>query len=405
MFSNPAYLFALTGLTIPVVIHFLSRKEGKIIKLGSVRHVVETSTQQFKGFKLNEIILLVLRCALITVFSLLLSGLRCSTQSKEKWTIVEKGLERIPHLHSVLDSLKNDGYSLHLLARGFPDLSDSNRHSVEINYWQLVEDLKINNLSEAIVFSKNNIRYFNGMRSALPINIRWISQPLPPANFAVRAVRCSADSASLRTGHTASDKTYFITEKINVKESPIAITPQDTIKIALVSDDEFDYDRKIIRAALLTLEKFFPIKMIVKESDPSKVSSSSTDWCVWISSQKTERINAKKIIQIDPQASCDLIVQTEPNHWVITKRLNQEVALLNNLTTHLATLMLSEKNLQEKISINDRRMLSDSLAWSRPEGGKDIQAANQYQPACRNLIILLFALLIIERIIAYQKNQ
>src|SRR5258707_10816615 len=127
MFGNPAYLFALAGLVIPVVIHFLSRKEGKVIKLGSVRHVVETSTQQFKGIKLNEIILLLLRCAMVTVFSLLLSGLRCSYQGKEKWTIVEKGLAGLPHLQSVLDSLKNDGYSLRLLANGFPDLKDSSQ--------------------------------------------------------------------------------------------------------------------------------------------------------------------------------------------------------------------------------------------------------------------------------------
>src|SRR6267142_2645375 len=182
MFSNPSYLFALTGLVIPVVIHFLSRKEGKVIKLGSVRHVVETSTQQFKGIKLNEIILLMLRCAMITVFSLLLSGLRCSTQDQEKWALVEKDLASLPHLNSALDSLKNDGYSLHLLTRGFPDLKDSSENSEEINYWQLTEDLKTKNLSEAIVFSKNNIDHFKGKRVALPANVRWISQPLPSIN-------------------------------------------------------------------------------------------------------------------------------------------------------------------------------------------------------------------------------
>src|SRR6478609_8113003 len=107
MFNNPLYLFALAGLAIPIAIHLLSRKEGKVIKLGSVRHVVETSTQQFKGIKLNELVLLALRCTMIIVFSLLLSGLQCTSRSNEKWVIVEKELHGFPNLSSILDSLED----------------------------------------------------------------------------------------------------------------------------------------------------------------------------------------------------------------------------------------------------------------------------------------------------------
>ncbi len=405
MFGNPAYFFALAGLAIPVVIHFLSRKEGKVIKLGSVRHVIETSTQQFKGIKLNEIILLMLRCAMIIVFCLLLSGLRCSTQGKEKWAIVEKGFEGLPNLNSVLDSLKSEGYSLHVLAKGFPDLKDSGENSLEINYWQLVEELKMKNLSEVVVFSKNNITHFKGMRSALPANVRWISQALPPFDFTVSAIRFNNDSVSLRKGHSASDKTYFTTEKISVKESPMAITPEDTIKILLISDAEFSYDHKIIKTAIQTIEKFFTIKIILTESNPSKISSSSADWCIWLSFQKMDKIEAKKIIRFNDQSSSELLVQEGSNQWVITKRLNQEVALQNNLATQLATLLLPENNLLVMITGNDRRMVSDSLAWSPIENAKEIQASINGAPADQYLIILLLALLIIERMISYKRNQ
>src|SRR5882672_1850538 len=113
MFNNPLYLFALAGLTIPVAIHLLSRKEGKIIKLGSIRHVTETSTQQFKGIKLNEILLLLLRSSMIVVLSLLLSGLQCTSTTTSKWALVETGLEKIQPLAVMLDSLANAGYELH----------------------------------------------------------------------------------------------------------------------------------------------------------------------------------------------------------------------------------------------------------------------------------------------------
>jgi hypothetical protein len=346
-----------------------------------------------------------LRCAMLIVFSLLLSGLQCANQRTNKWVIIEKGLEQLPHLHSILDSLEKDGYTLHLLAKGFADLKDSSRGNSEINYWQLVEELKQKNLAEAIVFSKNNIENFKGIRAALPANVRWISQPLPPFDFPLKAIHHGRDSAFMLMGHTNIAKTYFSTKKISTNASPIAITPQDTIKIVLVSDADYNYDRKIIKAALLAIEKFTATKILLTEAELSKAISSSTDWCVRLSSKKPEEINAKNIIQIDPQTSNDLIVQTNFNHWAITKRLNQEIALHNNLTMQLAILLLPEKRLEQKISSLDRRMVSDSVAWSHLDGAKEIQASLQNEPANRNLIILLLALLIVERILAYKRNQ
>ncbi|MBP9924506.1 MAG: BatA domain-containing protein, partial [Cyclobacteriaceae bacterium] len=67
-FAQPIFLWALTALAIPIGIHLLSRKEGKVVKMGSLRHLRETSTQQFKGIKLNELLLLALRCLLIILF-------------------------------------------------------------------------------------------------------------------------------------------------------------------------------------------------------------------------------------------------------------------------------------------------------------------------------------------------
>src|SRR6185369_2790004 len=147
MLANPIFLWSLLGLSIPIGIHLLSRKEGKIIRIGSLRHIQETSTQQFKGIRLNEVLLLALRCIMIILFSLLLSGLQCTNEGKEKWVIVERGLENIPSIKIILDSLKKDGYEQHQLAEGFPINVDS---TSEINYWKLAEQLRAVNLSRGI---------------------------------------------------------------------------------------------------------------------------------------------------------------------------------------------------------------------------------------------------------------
>jgi len=72
-FKQPILLWALAGLIVPLAIHLLSRKEGQVIRLGSLRHLRETSTQQFRGIKLNEILLLALRSLLVILFVLLIN--------------------------------------------------------------------------------------------------------------------------------------------------------------------------------------------------------------------------------------------------------------------------------------------------------------------------------------------
>src|SRR5690349_13991138 len=101
-FSNPIWLWALTGISIPIAIHLLSRKEGKVIRIGSLRHLQETSTQQFKGIRLNELALLALRCLLIILFVMILSGLSLhwTNSNKVSWVLVEKGLENTPEVKS-----------------------------------------------------------------------------------------------------------------------------------------------------------------------------------------------------------------------------------------------------------------------------------------------------------------
>ena len=123
---NPIWLWGLSGLLIPIGIHLLSRREGKIIKIGSIRHLEETNSKQFKSIRLNELVLLLLRCLIITILVLFLSGFHFQTLEKSgKWLMVESGLERDDQLSVLIDSLKRNGFEIKRLTRGFPDLNDS----------------------------------------------------------------------------------------------------------------------------------------------------------------------------------------------------------------------------------------------------------------------------------------
>jgi hypothetical protein len=140
---NPIWLWGLAGLLIPIGIHLLSRREGKIIKIGSIRHIEETNSKQFKSIRLNELVLLLLRCLIITILVLFLSGFHFQTLEKSgKWLIVESGLERDDQLSALIDSLRRNSFEIKRLTNGFPDLSDNPYDTTKINYWNLLEKLR-----------------------------------------------------------------------------------------------------------------------------------------------------------------------------------------------------------------------------------------------------------------------
>lgn len=399
--ANPIFLWSLLGLAVPVAIHMLSRKEGKVIRLGSVRHVQETSTQQFKGIKLNEILLLLLRCSTIVVFSLLLSGLQCTGISNQKWVVVERGLENNASIKSVFDSLEKDGYEKHQLSNGFPSIG--NDASPEVNYWNLAEQLVEKNLTSAVVFASNRIENFKGKRIALPPKIKWISVPSEKIDFPIQTVRLSQDSIFVRTGSSSAEETSFISQRTNSAPQSISISDPDSIRIALFSDDSHTYDREILIAALKAVETSFPVRMKIKEYNSSSFFSSTSDWCIWLSNKKIPKASAFKIVQMQPGNSNDLITHSRANRWNITKRLNEGIALKENLTLQLAQLIIPSTQLQEIASKNDRRMMPDSLAWSSSESVKS--AGFFTSSADRFLMICLLLLLLMERIIAYKRNQ
>ncbi|SRR5258706_1950491 len=400
--ANPIFLWSLWGLSIPIVIHLLSRKEGKIIRIGSIRHIQETSTQQFKGVKLNEILLLILRCAMIIVFSLLLSGLQCTGIQKEKWVVVERSLENQPSIKTILDSLQKEGYEKHYLEESFPAISADTIS--EINYWKLASQLAAKNLSGVVVFASNRLESFKGKRIALPSTIKWISAPLPEIDYPLHVIELNKDSIVLRIGHFNADETYFQSEKTDALSQSIPISLPDSIRILIISDDSYSYDRTMVVASLKAIEKTFLVKLKIVESNPSNFSPSNVDWCFWLSNVKIPENTSLQLISIRSKKSNYLLIHSKLKEWELTRRLNEEVALDANLTLHLAELIIPAKHLNEIASAKDRRMLPDSMAWAqvdleKPENPILSSSADSI------LLILLLIILFVERIIAYNRNQ
>jgi len=398
-FANPVFLWSLLGLAVPVAIHFLSRKEGKIIKLGSLRHVQETSTQQFRGIRLNEILLLMLRCACVIIFSFLLSGFYLPGR-KGKWVLAERGTENIKSVQAALDSLEAQGYEFRNLTNNFPSSQVSD--SPKVNYWSLIKKLEEQNLEDVIIFSFGKMKDFMGMQHAIPAHIQIIPVEPGERNFLVEAVQ-EGDSTNLRTGVSNSRITTFQSRKVRIAPDSIEVKQARQVKITLVHDRAHLHEKQILLAAVRALDKTVPISFLVQEAEPAQLSPAHpTGWLFWLKDENVPQTNAK-ILRWNPQLSDDLILQTGNNEWSLTQLLHRENAIEKKLTTALALLLTHDPALQNLATSNDQRTLPEAIAWSR-EGDKTLAALS---PSTQNsfLIILFLLILAVERYLSFIKNQ
>jgi hypothetical protein len=402
-FTQPILLWALTGLAVPLAIHLLSRKEGQVIRLGSLRHLRETSTQQFRGIKLNEILLLVLRSLLVILFVLLISGLHWNSFGDKRWIVVEKGIEEIPTAKKLIDSLEAQGFERHVLQNGFPLKYTTSTKSG--NNWHLIESLQQQELTQAFVLSQSRAEDFKGVRRAISSNIQWITFAAEPHEFIAEAIQQTAGRILVRKGFSNSAYTRFETVQANTSlPDSIAIKELPVVSVTLVSDADFETDKLIIKASLDAIAKTLPINISLQEAAPETFSESSSDWLIWLSEKSFVASDSVKVITSRLHASPYMVEQVSENQWELTRRLTIERAREENFTLQLATLLTDEREKWSQIAHHDRRTLPDSILFA----GKSVPAkveAGVVPPLNKYLIFLLILILLIERGVAYHRNQ
>ena len=403
-FSHPIFLWALTGLSIPLAIHLLSRKEGKVIRMGSLRHLRETSTQQFKGIKLNETLLLVLRSLLIILFVLLISGLHWKDDGK-KWLLVEKGLEQNPMVTTIEDSLKSQGFEWHWLQKGFP-LKKINSEITTSNNWDIINLVQQQDLQQAIVISASRAENFKGMRQAVNQNIRWVTLPNEPVDFIAQAIQQTPKQVLIRKGHSSADYTTFETL---VSTSPlpdsIPATGINHLMVTIVPDPTFEQEKLVIKAALSAISKTLPITISILESTPEKSASLTTDWIIWLSDKNTLTNDSINLIEYRPQPSNKFLEKIDKNKWSINRKLNVDNAREGNLTLQLASLLIDEKEKWDRVSVNDKRILPDSILLKGTTSSSYKPTSTIFLGHNQNLLIILLLALCVERFVSYKRNQ
>jgi hypothetical protein len=407
---NPIWLWGLLGLMVPIAIHLLSRKDVRIIYMGSLRHLEHTTTRQAIRIHLNAYLLLALRCLIVAIVAMLLAGLYLNNQTRStRWLLVEGNLGQDNQWRSLIDSLEADGYQTRRFQRRFPLLAESDEDHAVPDYWTLASELDDMQLDRCIVVSRDRAVGFAGARPGRSAKITWLTAPANSKRFVLVAARATGDSVVMRVGQSSETLTSFETLRLPASQERAAMEAwSDTsnivdtlasaadatlqtgdaallnkvmppVRVVLSGTTIADEERQVIRAALRAIDENGILRIELNEAKPSDITEG--DWLIWLSADEPpagrmtniiSRFRSRKATEMQTTNSrpdAPLIVREWPcgntapdihadktpggpataaggNCWTITQLLTPSTALTGQLTLQLATLLLDDANRQ-----------------------------------------------------------
>jgi hypothetical protein len=317
---NPIWLFALAALSIPVAIHLWNIRQGKTLKIGSIALINASSPKSSRSFKLNDLLLLLLRCLLLVLVALVLAmplwQKHISSAGTKGWVLIPKEniKESYQKFKSEIDSLTNVGYEFHYFNKSFQKailneaLTDSKIDSVHsVSYWSLLQQLdsQVPSSLPVYLFTPNRLTQFNGEKPQVGLNLRW--QVYTPADststWVENAWLTNNNDIKIVQGNSNPGRTYFTNYTVqsgNQRNTLFTInTDKGRLTIGLKNANTVDADTSTwrfaiyaeknaneagyLKAALASVTQFAGHKAVIKQYADAAQIPPHQNWIFWLS--------------------------------------------------------------------------------------------------------------------------
>jgi hypothetical protein len=230
--ANPSALLALLGLLVPLAIHLWNRRPGREVAVGSLRWLTAGANRRLRNLRLEQVLLLLLRAALLAVLAVAVAGpiWRQVLPGGRGQVLVSPELAGTSSLAAVrpsIDSLRRRGYALRWLGRDMPKISvaawradslgqrtDSARALGQAAgfYWERIRQAADTFAGQPLyVLTPATLRGAQGTHGALPANLTWQTLPLTTETIWLQAATGSRDSLHLLLGRSTERQTTFRT--------------------------------------------------------------------------------------------------------------------------------------------------------------------------------------------------
>jgi len=428
-FLYPTYLWALCGLAIPIAIHLWSKKEGKTIKVGSIKLLQSADSRQSSSIQLNEYALLALRLLLIALLVLTIATpqLKKKVVTQPLTYIVESELLHDASLASLFDSLQTIA-PLHVLQEGFPEVSSyASENTMIPDYWQLAQDMGHLATDSIVVFTRGLVQGIKGKRPKIHKKIEWIILDVEdPIDQYVEAVQVG-DSIQLLALHTNSERLSFRREDLplthpdltlNIAADSITISRKQNkqqlalrqaapIEIGFVVDEALSSQARYLEAAFRALASYLQRPITIERIDErNTITSNSYDCLVWLSNQPVVQTDAK-ILMYQTDAFATSLIEKGPsnNLFYLTKTLNNENSVNEHLAKQLRVLLDLHPVLESSIKTFDKRVMNKAglfPKYEKKEAERSEMSIRDLSPWLWSIIVII---LIVERSLARYRKQ
>ncbi|MGY2130961.1 BatA domain-containing protein [Hymenobacter sp. HD11105] len=227
---TPSALLALLGLLVPLAIHLWNRRPGRTVQVGSVRWLAASANRRLRSLKLEQLLLLLLRAAVVAVLAVALAGpvwQRPAPPTRGQVLVSPELLTsaNLPSVRPLIDSLRRKGYILGRLTSGFPEINEEEWTALLANpaaadsaaatesgfLWaraaqaaQRFPERPVHLLTPA------RLADLQGTRPNLPPNLTWQLIPTPDSSAWIQAAALSGtDKLRLLIGRSDEEKTTF----------------------------------------------------------------------------------------------------------------------------------------------------------------------------------------------------
>ncbi|GGB97606.1 BatA domain-containing protein [Dyadobacter sediminis] len=367
-FLNPNLLWGMLAVIGPVIIHFWYQKKGKTIAWAASQWLTEKTSLQHRGLRLDEIPLLLIRCLLVVLLSLILSkpivNWMKSNEDRKQVHLVQSKAKVAGNFRFELENAMKKGEEVFWIAPGNVKMTDIN--TVPQNSGEL---LFLQQTTNGLTDKKADIQLYIS-------DIQDVSQ-IPKIYI------------------PGSYKIHSSTDSVQKPENPFAGLLERTGKdrIHVLANYKNAGEQLTVQAGLLALAEVYKIPFTI---DLKKQPEATYDWI--LTDKAVAEYNPKTLYVIPAGKST---VHAAANVIEVQDSLRlatSDVVRNGQLPEWLGNRMIAHFRLGKPESKQSNKQLAAHFELAKPDKNKEESIFNP-------LMMFLFVLtLLIERWIALRKT-
>ena len=394
VFLQPALLWGALAVAIPVIIHFWYQKKGQTIAWAASQWLTDKTSLQHRGLRLDEILLLLLRCLMVILFVLLLSKPIAEWLNKNKSAakvhLVQPDKKLVSNFRFELEEAFKKGEKIFWIGKETEEVKDMTILPKQSAQTLLLQKsiLKAGKQGGELNLYINNTA-----------DLAELPQIYMPESFKIHSVTDSVKNSPVAFIELEEGKKLYADSRTGLLKTAsdqtgnFASEPVHKGKIKVLLDYKDPVERQTVQASLMALEEIHSIPF---ELDLIKKTNTKYDWILTDQHIKTPDPQTLYVLSGDDRSvySADNVFRLQDSLRVPTSELVRN----GQLPERLGEIMVQFYKLKSNTNPLSQRQLNALFVKSKPVLTQTSEELHQW------LLLFFIIALLIERWIALKKT-